>query len=179
MFNSCCFPSWVLQVPLPGTSIWECKSLRSFTRGSYCQSRLAGMVFPFSNRIRHFRWNETCFWSNSPFPGCMGNVSISNGLNSCYYSYQRFWHTNEANGSLPMVLTPQPRLYAAANRSIVCGLYCNNTAIQTYICMAKTQCWNLSRSLLLQYLILLAKMSGHSMFLFFTKALIFLERWQF
>ena len=26
--------------------------------------------------------------------------------NSCYYSYQRSWHTNETNGSLPIVLTP-------------------------------------------------------------------------
>ena len=26
--------------------------------------------------------------------------------NSCYYSYQRSKHTNEANGSFPIVLTP-------------------------------------------------------------------------
>ena len=26
--------------------------------------------------------------------------------NSCYYSYQRSWHINEANGSFPIVLTP-------------------------------------------------------------------------
>ena len=26
--------------------------------------------------------------------------------NTCYSRYQRFWHTNEANGSFPFVLTP-------------------------------------------------------------------------
>ena len=32
--------------------------------------------------------------------------SLERVVNSCYYSYQRSWHTNEANGSFPIVLTP-------------------------------------------------------------------------
>jgi len=48
--------------------------------------------------------------------------------NSCYYSYQRFWLTNEANGSFPIVLTLKPRFRAVVNkRSFVCGLNCNNS----------------------------------------------------
>ena len=32
---------------------------------------------------------------------------------SCYYSYQRFWHVNEAYGSFSIVFTHKPRLNAA------------------------------------------------------------------
>ena len=34
------------------------------------------------------------------------NSALILASNSCYYSYQRSWHTNEANGSFPIVLTP-------------------------------------------------------------------------
>ena len=49
-------------------------------------------------------------------------------VNSCYYSYQRSWHTNEANGSFPIVLTPKPRLHVVVNkRNFVCGFNCNES----------------------------------------------------
>ena len=31
---------------------------------------------------------------------------LSGEINICYYSYKRSWHTNEAHGSFPIVLTP-------------------------------------------------------------------------
>ena len=44
----------------------------------------------------------------------------------CYYSYQRFWHKNEASGSFSIVLTHQPRLHTALKkRSVYCWLNCN------------------------------------------------------
>ena len=44
-------------------------------------------------------------------------IAVSSGL-----------HTNEGNGSFPIVLTPKPRLHAVVNKSnFVCGLNCNNS----------------------------------------------------
>ena len=36
----------------------------------------------------------------------VNQLFLSTTYNSCYYSYQRSWHTNEANGSFPIVLSP-------------------------------------------------------------------------
>ena len=61
--------------------------------------------------------------------------------NGCYYSYQRFWHVNEAYGSFSIVLTNKPRLNAARDkRSCTCNKWCNKTVI-TAICKHYCQNW--------------------------------------
>ena len=42
-------------------------------------------------------------WKQYPWNQISALILASN---SCYYSYQRSWRTNEANGSFPIVLTP-------------------------------------------------------------------------
>ena len=50
--------------------------------------------------------------------------------NGCYYSYQRFWHVNEAYGPFSIVLTNKPRLNAAWDkRSCTCNKWCIKTVI--------------------------------------------------
>ena len=76
-----------------------------------CESSIfagfAGSTHPFSQKI------QSLFFLGMPF---------------MYYSYQRSWHTNEANGSFPIVLIPKPRLHGVVNkRNFVCELNCNNS----------------------------------------------------
>ena len=49
-------------------------------------------------------------------------------INSCHFSYGRFTHIKEANGSFSIVLTNQSRLHVAINkRSFTYKLNCDNS----------------------------------------------------
>ena len=45
----------------------------------------------------------------------MGNQE-NRCVNSCFYSYQRFSHMNEVNGSFSILLTRKPRLHASVKK---------------------------------------------------------------
>ena len=55
---------------------------------------------------------------------------ISGEVNGSYFTYQRFQLINEANGSFCIVLTHQPRLYAALNKR---ALTAGSIAIATIV----------------------------------------------
>ena len=74
--------------------------------------------------------HKKCFRSLRSLTSLLGHRLQTSlvASNSYYYSYQRFWLTNEANGSFLIVLTLKPRFRAVVNkRSFVCGLNCNNS----------------------------------------------------
>ena len=54
-----------------------------------------------------------------------GHIDRNFRTNSCYCSYQRFWHMSEANGSFTIVLTHVPHLHA--KRGFARGCNCNNS----------------------------------------------------
>lgn len=54
--------------------------------------------------------------------------SESTKMNSCYSSYQRLWHKNEANGSIFIVWTHKPWIHATVNkRGFARGRNCHNS----------------------------------------------------